>query len=209
MLRLIILYAVILSAITAKGEDKPTEVKNFDPSKSYEIVETDTFNGEQMPTVNLNEVQVATLRHGDAMATHHYNRLRRNLMIVYPYAKLAAQLLDEIDNEVEQFTRRRHQRRYMREKQQELRDSFEAELKELTVTQGKLLVKLINRETGDDCYRLIRELRNPIQAVFWQSFARFHGYDLKEPYIAEENQDIERILKQLEESNFPTEISKR
>lgn len=175
----------------------------------FKVLEQKKYGEESLPTVNLNPVEVLSPRYTDPVKASRYARLRRNVMIVYPYAKMAAELLEEIDHEMSQMNRRRHQRRYAREMQRNLRDEFEVELRDLTVTQGKILVQLINRETGDDCYRLIRELRGSVQALAWQTFARFHGYDLREPYIAEDNPDLERIVKSLENTNFPVEISRK
>ena len=177
--------------------------------KQFEVLEKKQYGEDTLPTVNLNEIEIYSPRYTDPVKASEYARLRRNVMVVYPYAKMAAEILEEIDAEMEKLDRRRHQRRYAREKQRELRDKFEAELRDLTISQGKILVQLINRETGDDCYRLISELRSGFAALSWQTFARFHGYDLKEPYLPEENPDLERIVQSLERSNFPTDISRK
>jgi len=78
-----------------------------------------------------------------------------------------------------------------------MRDRFEKELKDLTVSEGKMLFKLINRETGNNCYATIKGLKGPFMAWFYQTVAKRWGYDLKEDYKPTNEKMIELIIKQL------------
>lgn len=78
-------------------------------------------------------------------------------------------------------------------------DDFGTELKKLTITQGRILLKLIDRETGDTSYELLKELRGSISAVFWQTIARIFGSDLKSQYDPKGDDFlIERVVKLIE-----------
>jgi hypothetical protein len=77
----------------------------------------------------------------------------------------------------------------------ELMEEFSDELKSLTITQGRLLIKLIDRETGNTSYELLRELRGSFSAFFWQTVARLFGSNLKTTFDAEgEDKLIDQIV---------------
>ena len=83
----------------------------------------------------------------------------------------------------------------------DLRAEYEEELMKLTVTQGKILIKLVDRETGNSSYNLVKELRNGLTAFFWQGLARLFGNDLKTEYDAIAfDKDIEQIVASIESS---------
>lgn len=133
------------------------------------------------------------------LARSKFNKLKRNVTIVYPYAKIAGTLYTEMNTELDEMDKRRKQRKYKKARQRELEAEFEEKLRDLTTTQGKILVMLINRETGNNCYELIKELKNPLVAWGWQLVAKRWDYDLKEAYVPEDNPDIELILQLIEE----------
>lgn len=125
-------------------------------------------------------------------------KLRRYVMAVYPYAKMAGALYQQINKDLDDIDKKRKKNKYLNQKEAELKAELEEKLKNLTVNQGKVLIKLINRETGNNCYQLIKELKSPTAAFFWNIWAKKYDYNLKEPYIAEENADLEMIVKLLE-----------
>lgn len=89
----------------------------------------------------------------------------------------------------------------MKQRERELKDVFEDELRKLTTTQGKILIKLINRETGNNLYRLIRELKSGIAAYTYQRIGKWWGYDLKAEFDPENDTmdaDIDYIIRQIE-----------
>ena len=113
-----------------------------------------------------------------------------------PYVKVAKQLYVELQ-EKEDTSSRRVYRHYRKDMEKEMRTRFEAELRDLTISEGKMLFKLINRETGNNCYRIIKELKGTIMAWFYQTVARHWGYDLKENYDPKKERMIELIIKEL------------
>lgn len=163
-----------------------------------EIIGNDTF----FIASPLKRIDIISKKHfNSSKEESDFNRLRRNVMIVYPYAKMAAAIYEQIHHDLETIGKKRKQNKYLRQKEDELRERFEEKLKDLTVTQGAILVKLINRETGNNCYELIKELKSPAAAFFWNVWAKKYDYDLKAEYKPEENPDIELIISAIESAN--------
>lgn len=111
-----------------------------------------------------------------------FDKLMRNVIKVYPYAKITGQLLAEYETELQTIEGKGDQDLYVRIAEAELRAEFEAEVKDLTVSQGKVLVKLIDRETGQTSYELVKQLRGSFVAFVWQGLARLFDQDLKAEY---------------------------
>ncbi len=128
-----------------------------------------------------------------------YNRLMRNVKKVYPYAKLAGEKFREYNEILINETSERKKSILMKQAEDELRESFEAELKKLTITQGIILVKLIDRETQNTTYEILKEFRGVFSAVFWQGLGRLFGYNLKTKYDPKgEDKLIEEIIMMIE-----------
>ena len=128
-----------------------------------------------------------------------HRRLIYNVKKAYPYAKLAAEKLDEIEYNLSKIKTEKQQRKYIKEAEDQLMDEFEDEVKHLTITQGRILMKLIDRETGDTTYYLLKDLKGNISAVFWQAVARVFGSNLKTNYDPKgEDRLIEQIVLMIE-----------
>ncbi|MEZ5069724.1 MAG: DUF4294 domain-containing protein [Bacteroidales bacterium] len=128
-----------------------------------------------------------------------YQRLIRNVKKAYPYAKVAGQKLKELDQALVQIDSERKRKAYIEEAEKAIMEEFEKEVRKLTVTQGIILVKLIDRETGRTSYEVIRELRGNITAFFWQGIARIFGNNLKTEYDPEKDDKvIEDIIRGIE-----------
>jgi len=140
-------------------------------------------DGDTLPVVDLDPAFVEsrwTAR--DRREMERYDRLTRNVARVYPYARLTGDLLREYEHDLAQMPKDGDQDLYIKLAEAELRAEFEAEVKDLTVSQGKLLVKLIDRETGKTGYDLVRQLRGSFTAFVWQGMARVFGHDLRTTY---------------------------
>lgn len=111
-----------------------------------------------------------------------YLKLIRDVKKAYPYAKLAGQKLREYDEELRALKTNREKRKFLDKVEDELRDEYEGDLKGLTITQGIILIKLVDRETGDTSYELVKQFRGSFSAFFWQSVARIFGHNLKLKY---------------------------
>ena len=133
-----------------------------------------------------------------------YYRLVHNFSKTYPYALAARNIVKKADQTIDENNLKRLKRdRYINDVQDELFEMFEEPLRNLTVTQGALLMKLIDREIGKSSYMIIKDYKNTIAAKFWQGVAKMFGSDLKKPYDPEgEDKKIEELVKIWEAGDF-------
>lgn len=128
-----------------------------------------------------------------------FYRLRQNVHFVYPLAKEAARIVREVDNQRARLGEKsRDYKRYSKRLKKELFEKYEPIFREMTVTQGILLIKLIHRETGIDVYHLIEDYLGGLQASFWQGVARLYGSNLKLTYDPAQEPIIEAIIAEIE-----------
>lgn len=133
-----------------------------------------------------------------------YYRLVHNFSKVYPYALVARHLVHEADSTIAADNLRRGKRdRYINGIQKELFEVFEKPMRNLTVSQGALLMRLIDREVGKSSYNIIKDYKSGIAAGFWQGVARIFGTDLKRPYDPDgEDEPIEELVQKWESGEF-------
>ena len=153
-------------------------------------------DGDTTLIMQLPEVNVFAMRLFDSRRDiRKVNRLIHHVKKAYPYAKLAGIKLREYDKQLVAAGSDRERRKIMRKAEKELNEQFGGELKNLTFTQGKILLKLIDRETTNTSYDLVKDLRGGFTAFFYQGFARIWGYDLKDRYDPDgEDELIETIV---------------
>lgn len=160
------------------------------------------INNESYPILTLPEVVVVSKRTFKSVYEQNkFYTLKKNILIVYPYAKKAGQIFNEVQIELTNRDSKHDRKKFLKSKERELDEQFKDQLKNLTTTQGEILVKLIARETGQNCYELIKEFKNPMSAFFWQNAGSLWGYDLKVPYDPQQDKDIELIVRGIE-NNF-------
>ncbi len=126
-----------------------------------------------------------------------YLILRRKTLKVYPYAKLAAERLVELNSRIATLKRKSEQRQYSKIIQRYIEDEFSAELKKMSRTEGQILVKLIHRQTGNTTFDLIKELRSGWRAFWFNNTAKLFDISLKrefDPGNVAEDFMIEDIL---------------
>nr|WP_245628217.1 DUF4294 domain-containing protein [Croceitalea dokdonensis] len=126
-----------------------------------------------------------------------YYILRRKTLKVYPYAKLAAERLVELNDSIALITKKRKQKKYTKKVQKYIEGEFSDELKKLTRTEGQILVKLIHRQTGDTAFDLVKNLRSGWRAFWYNTTASAFNISLKEEFVPTEVHEdylIEDIL---------------
>lgn len=126
-----------------------------------------------------------------------YKKLIKNVKVVYPYAKQAGKLLDRYTIVLQQAKNDSQRKKIMKQAEQEIENKFGPSLKKLNRSQGKILIRLIDRETGSDSYALVKELRGSFRAAFYQTLGKLFGYNLRSKYDPENNSEdriIERII---------------
>lgn len=141
-------------------------------------------DGDTIIVANLNPVTIGApaKQFEHKWEEKQYWKLVYNIKKVLPYAKMARVKLDEMNAYFLTLDTERQKKQYAKKVEDEIRTQFEEQLKALTVTQGKLLIKLIYRETGNVSYDLVKEFRGGLSAMFWQTFARLFGLNLKTKY---------------------------
>ena len=138
---------------------------------------------DTLPILELPEVRVYERRDFEYLyLKRRYRRMIRNVKRAYPYAQIAGVRLKELDDHLVTLKSEKEQREYINQAEKEIMQEFESEVRKLTVTQGIILVKLIDRETGRTSYQVIKELKGGITAFFWQGIARIFGNNLKTEY---------------------------
>jgi hypothetical protein len=149
--------------------------------------------------MQLPEVEVVTkIQFASWQAELQFYQLKKNVLIVYPYALQAGEIFREINIEMSSMDKHREQKKFLKDKEKQLDDLYESDLKNLTVSQGQILCKLISYETGLSVYDLISEFKNPFSAFYWQSMGKFLGYNLKETYDPQQDRDLDIIIHSME-----------
>ncbi len=164
------------------------------------VVGADTFAMVYLPDVYKTAPMLRKYARKRAQAT----RLRYNVQKVYPYAIIAADVLKDVDVTLAKYEDdKRKRKEYLKSLEKELNRRFKGELEDLTITQGQILVKLINRQTGKNCFGIIKELKGGFSAVVWQSLALLFNNSLKREYDPyDRDKEIEDIVAELEANNY-------
>jgi hypothetical protein len=131
-----------------------------------------------------------------------WNRLRNAVYVTYPYARIAAGVLQDVDTTLDQIPTKQARKAYLQSKEEELKKRFGPKIEDLSIYQGKVLIKLIYRETGSDCYDIIKELKGGFSARLWQTVAFVFGSNLKTAYDKQENADIESIVQEIQNNPY-------
>lgn len=166
----------------------------------YEIVDGDTLFFDV-----LNPSKVTSFRKMKGREWRRYYRLVWNFSKTYPYALVARKLIEKTDAELEEndFSRRKREK-YINAIQKELFTAFEQPMRGMTVSQGQLLMKLIDREVGKSSFSIIKDYKNGIAAGFWQGIAKLFGSDLKKHYDPlGDDRDIEELVQKWDSGEFP------
>ena len=133
-------------------------------------------------------------------ARERWTRLRNAVYVTYPYAKRAGLVFNDIEKHIAGNPDKQFISKYINSREKELKKEFTTPLTNLSVYQGRVLMKLINRETGGtNCYDILKELKGGFTARFWQTVAFIFGSDLKQPYDARgQDAEMESIVKEVQ-----------
>lgn len=190
-----IIVFLILSLIGFYGIAQVEEQPIDSISEKLIIIEGDSVF---QSSIALNEVYLfGKLKFPTYKEKLRYYILRRKTHKVYPYAKLAAERLVELNDSITKIKRRSKRKKYTKKIQKYIEDEFSEELKKLTRTEGQILVKLIHRQTGSTAFSLVKELRSGWRAFWYSTTAKIFKISLKEefnPKNVHEDYLIEDIL---------------
>jgi hypothetical protein len=170
--------------------------QTFSQVTSDRVVAATILDGDTIPYLGLREVTIVSWRPFRTAAEEQaHRRLVNNIKFVYPYAKVASAKIRHYDSLSESAKNRRERNRISKIAEEEIKAQFENDIRNMTQSQGILLIKLIDRETGKSSYDIISATRGKFRAVFWQSFSYFWGINLKEQYDPQgRDKDIETIV---------------
>ena len=156
------------------------------------------YEGDTIEAKILADVYVWSKR--NAASIEAWTRLRNAVYVTYPYARRAGFVFNDIERHIANNPNKSAVNKYINTREKELKKEFSDPLKNLSVYQGKVLMKLINRETkGVNCYDIIKELKGGFSARLWQTVAFVFGSDLKQPYdAAGKDAEIESIVKEVQ-----------
>lgn len=195
-----------LLKIARKAQETPIADTSFQliENKLYngQVVQLLIINGDTTYLFNLSDFKVVELKpYGDIEKDKKLRRLKYHVTKVYPYAKIAAEKLNKYNEELMKVKSKRQRRKLLKEREKELKEEFTDVIKKMTVTQGRILTKLIDRETGESTYEIIKEMRGGFKAFIYQGVAKIYDGDLKaryDPKNNEEDEMIERIVLSIE-----------
>ena len=187
MKRILLIAIVMLGSAVGLSAQIMTE---------YGVARTNIIDGDTVTVVHMRPFFVFQ-RSAD---TRKYARLIYNLKKVYPIALEANTTLKAMEAHMDTLPTRREKQEYVKAMEKALKKKYTPVLKKMTFSQGKLLIKLIDRETDHTSYDLVKDLRGGFRAFFWQSVARLFGANLKDTYDKEgEDRIVEELIELYEE----------
>jgi hypothetical protein len=177
------------------------QIKKWGPNDT--VIVPAIFYGNEI--VNFKEMQMAWVSKlsPDKLAKfiEEWTRLRNAVYVTYPYAKIAGAIINDINANLINVKNKKDRKTYMKSREKDLRREFTDPLSNLSVYQGKVLMKLINRQTGNNCYEILKEYKGGLNARLYQTVAWFIGGSLKQEWnLTENKQDrqIENFVKEID-----------
>jgi Domain of unknown function (DUF4294) len=186
---------LLVVMFTAKSNTSYAQRGVNDTITAYAVV----FNGDTMEAKTLSTVDMYSKSTEESRAKRaEWTRLRNAVYVTYPYAKKAGAIMNDINAKLEGVTDKSDRKTYIKSREKELKKEFTDPLTNLSIYQGKVLMKLINRETGNNCYEIIKEYKGGLTARFYQTVAFFFSSNLKQPYDAQgDDRQIEMIVQEV------------
>lgn len=183
----------------------PIEIASVDHPESMEPVFTKLnlkgkiysamiSDGDTLILADLDDVSITSPRKFDSDADYKkYLKFRRYAAKVFPYAKEAIRIFREVEYASEHMSKRERKKK-IKELEKELKLEFEEPLKKLTKLQGKIMMKMIEKETGETMYNLMKSMRGRFTAFYWNQFSKLFSYDLKEGYQVGKYEILDAVL---------------
>ena len=195
-------FFIIYILITLLGTVSTTAQKAVSMEREGTPAAYRVENGDTVYYVHLREIVVrAPRKFKNAAEERQYWKLVYNVKKTYPYAKLAGKKLHELNEHYLKLPTEKERKAYSKKVEDDLKAEFEGELRKMTISQGRILLRLVDRETGNTTYEILKDFRGSLSAFFWQGVARLVGSNLKTRYDPSQGEDktIELIIKEIEE----------
>ena len=188
-------YIVFVSLLLLPGLSSAQQGVNDTLITGAVVYMGDTIEAKTLPYVSLfNRLTDAQRR-----ARAEWTRLRNAIYVTFPYAKRAGLVMNDVNVHLVGVTDKDKRKKYINSREKELKREFADPLTNLSIYQGKVLMKLINRETGNNCYEIIKDYKGGFLARFYQTVAFFFGTNLKQPYDKTGDEaEMEKIVQEVE-----------
>lgn len=185
-----IIYALMLAlSINAKAQEP-------------ELLELYTDGKDTMPMVSLKAVEINEQMGEQGKATRaRFTEMIHDVREALPYARFFARKMRRLDSTLNTIESREARNAFLKKEEKKLKGELKSELKDLDYDQGRILIKLISRETDRTTYELIKRYKSGLKATMWQTAAKVFSMDLKETYDKREEEALERILKAIDKRN--------
>lgn len=173
----------LLITLSASGQnDTASSVRDTSQGRVYLLQEVER-HGELLPEVEIKEVTIVGNKNAPRkVIIRKYDRMIFNLKKVYPYAMIVRDKFEEVNMKLAAMPDEKERKQYLKSVEREVLGEYEDDIRDMTITQGKLLIKLIDRETMNTSFDLIKQYRGGFSASFWQGIARIFGTNLKAEY---------------------------
>jgi len=191
-------FLLVFSCFTVlvEAQDKLPSQPNTGKKDTIREYET-LLDGELVPMIVTPEIKIVDVRIFKSQADREaYRRLKYNIYKVLPYAKYASQRYEQLQRSLATTADKRRQKLMIDTCETQIKDLFKREIENLTISQGEILIKLIDRQTGNTSYQMLKDLKGGLKAFMFQSIARVFGHNLKETYDPNEERDMEAILQE-------------
>ena len=163
-------------------------------ASAQSVVSDDTTVSDTIRIVEHEQVNITTSMNKKQIAA--YKRLKRNVRVAMPYAKLSSYKLKTMEDHLNTLKKRRAKKKYIKACEKNIKELFTDNLKNLTRDQGKILMKLIHRETGSTTWNIMKKYRGGMEAILWQSFGALYGHNLKVEFDPVIDYQIDAIVRQ-------------
>ncbi len=193
-------FALHVSAQTPQPE-KPLVGKDHLGVNDTVIVQACVeANGDTIACSWLDDVYVtARMTNAQRKRYAEWTRLRNAVYVTYPYAITASKVMNDINAQLAGVTDKEKRKEIILSREKELKSEFADRLTQLSVYQGKVLMKLIYRQTGSNCYEIIEDYKGKFNAGFWQTVALVFGSNLRQNYDPNgTDHDMEMIVQDVE-----------
>ncbi|MCX6332997.1 MAG: DUF4294 domain-containing protein [Bacteroidia bacterium] len=178
----VIFLMLSIPVISSGQTDSVRQMPDTSRNRVFVLQEVER-GGEVLPEVAIKEVTIVGQKSASRkVMARRYDRMVYNLKKVYPYAVIVREKLYQVNQELAAITDEKERKKYLKGVEEFVLGEYEDDMRDMTITQGRLLIKMVDRETRNTSFNLIKEYRGGLSASFWQGIARIFGTNLKAEY---------------------------
>jgi hypothetical protein len=191
------LHVVCQTTDSLRPQTDTLKLSSNKPKERHAVrIGYDIVDGDTIPVYLYNDIYLSSLKSQEEI--DRYKRLVRNIKVALPYAKLAAFRLQMMEDNLRMIKSEKAKKKYIKQCEKAIKEEFMNDLKNLTVSQGKLLLKLIHRETGKTTWDILSAYQGNLGPIFWNAMAAMYGASTKDTFDPVVDREIEQIIRKLE-----------